>query len=134
MNRKRTLNPRILAGRVGNWHRARRRLKTLRTGKGFAFERATRGVRSSLPIYRNRVNPATGRPRRDDREVYQRKDAAFARLRDRGITPSPAVRARQYAPREQADAIFGPGTSARAEEALRREQVNPWAERTGRTR
>jgi hypothetical protein len=43
-------------------------------------------------------------------------------------------RKRTLNPRGHADAIFGPGTSARAEEALRREQVNPWAERTGRTR
>jgi hypothetical protein len=86
---------RTVAGQVGNW----RRRRFLETGKGYAFERATRGVRSSLPVYRDRVNPATGRPRRDDAEVYRRRDAAIARMRERRIAPSPDVRAQDYAPR-----------------------------------
>jgi len=69
---------RTLTGRAGNW----RRRRFLETGRGFALERATRGVRSSLPVYRDRINPATGRPRADDREVYRRRDAALTRMRE----------------------------------------------------
>ena len=86
---------RTVAGRAGNW----RRRRFLETGKGYVLDRATRGVRSSLPLYRNRINPATGRPRRDDAEVYRRRDAALARMRERQIAPSPDVRAQDYAPR-----------------------------------
>lgn len=35
-------------------------------GKAPLPDRATRAVGSRTPVYRNRVNPATGRPRRDD--------------------------------------------------------------------
>ena len=86
---------RTVAGQVGNW----RRRRFLETGKGYAAERATRGVRSSLPVYRNTINPATGRPRADDAEIYRRRDAALATMRERRIPPSAAVRAQDYAPR-----------------------------------
>jgi hypothetical protein len=86
---------RTVAGRAGNW----RRRRFVETGKGYALDRATRSMRSSLPVYRDRVNPATGRPRRDDAEVYRRRDAALARMRERQIAPSPDVRAQDYAPR-----------------------------------
>lgn len=85
---------RTVSGRVGN----RRRRRFLETGKGYAAERATRGVRSALPVYRDRINPGTGRPRRDDAEIYRRRDAALATMRERRITPSRAVRAQDYAP------------------------------------
>jgi hypothetical protein len=85
---------RTVTGQVGNW----RRRRFAETGKGYAVERATRGVRSSLPVYRDRVNPATGRPRSDDAELYRRRDAALARMRERRIPASPPVRAQDYAP------------------------------------
>jgi hypothetical protein len=71
---------RTVQGRVGNWRRAR----FVRTGKGYWLERATRGVRSKLPVYRDRVNPATGRPRRDDAEIYGRRDKRLAHARQGG--------------------------------------------------
>jgi hypothetical protein len=86
---------RTVTGSVGNW----RRRRFLETGKGFVLERATRPVRSSMPVYRDRINRATGRPHRDDAEIGRRVDAAFARLRERGITPGRPVRAQDYAPR-----------------------------------
>jgi hypothetical protein len=86
---------RTVTGRVGNY----RRRRFAETGKGYAMERATRGVRSSLPVYRDRINPATGRPRRDDAEIFRRRDAALATMRERRIPPSPNVRAQDYAPR-----------------------------------
>jgi hypothetical protein len=85
---------RTVTGSVRNW----RNRRFVQTGKGFALERATRQVRSSLPVLRDRINPATGRPRRDDVELYRRRDAAFARMRERGIAASPSVRAQDYAP------------------------------------
>jgi hypothetical protein len=71
---------RTVQGRVGNWRRER----FLRTGKGYASERATRGVRSSLPVYRDRINPATSRPRSDDAEIYRRRDLRLERARQGG--------------------------------------------------
>ena len=127
-----TRSLRTVTGRMGNY----RRRRFAETGKGFAFERATRGLRSSLPVYRDRINPATGRPRRDDAEMYRHRDAAFSRMRERKAAPSPAVRAQEYAPRERADAVLGLGRSARAREALRQARVDPWEDRKphGRTR
>lgn len=132
---------RTVTGNVGNY----RRRRFAETGKGFRAERATRGLRSSLPVYRKRINPATGRPRADDREVYGRRDAAMKRMRERAVPATPAPQARDYAPaykrgapltvRERADRVLGPGRSARAADAWRRENVNPWAEQPrGRTR
>jgi hypothetical protein len=89
---------RTLAGRVGNW----RRRRFLETGKGYAVERATRGARSSLPVWRDRINPATGRPRRDDAEIFRRRDAALATMRERRIPVTPNVRAQDYAPQASA--------------------------------
>jgi hypothetical protein len=86
---------RTVTGRVGNW----RNRRFVQTGKGFVLERATRPLRSSLPVYRSRINPATGRPRADDAEIFRRRDAALARMRQRGIPLTPAVRAQDYAPR-----------------------------------
>lgn len=68
---------------VGNW----RRRRFAETGKGYRAERATRRLRSSAPVYRDRVNPATGRARRDDAELYRRRDAALARMREQGRIP-----------------------------------------------
>jgi hypothetical protein len=68
---------RIFPEGVGNY----RRRRFLQTGKGFWVERHTRGLRSSLPVYRNRINRATGRPRADDAEIYGRRDARLASAR-----------------------------------------------------
>jgi hypothetical protein len=98
---------RTVSGRVGNW----RRRRFAETGKGFWAERATRGLRSSLPGYRDRINPATGRPRRDDATVYARRDEQLARMRKaQAFTPGTeawehgpdAYRALPAQPREQA--------------------------------
>lgn len=70
---------RTVAGRVGNW----RRRRFVETGKGFALERATRPLRSALPVYRDRINPATGRPHRDDVLVYGARDRVWAARADR---------------------------------------------------
>ena len=69
--------------------RNRRNRRFLETGKGHRAERATRAVRSSVPVYRDRINPATGRPRRDDREIYRRRDEQFARMRAAGAFTVP---------------------------------------------
>jgi hypothetical protein len=105
-------------------------------------------IRSSLPLLRDRTNPVTGIAYRYDAEAMRRAQAALARLRERGITPSPDVQARDYAPAykrnlpqrsdpgARADAVLGPGTAERARQALAAERHNPWAEphRPGRSR
>jgi hypothetical protein len=58
----------------------------------------TARILSSLPVFRDRINPHTGVPHRYDAEVIRRAEAALARMRERGITPSPATEARDYAP------------------------------------
>jgi hypothetical protein len=98
---------RTASGSLRNW----RNRRFLETGKGFRVERATRGLRSSLPVYRNRINRATGRPRRDDAEVYRRRDEAFARMRERRIPRTAAVQARDYAPAYKRGAPQRPGRS-----------------------
>lgn len=113
---------RTVTGRVSYW----RRRRFLETGKGYAAERATRGIRSSLPVYRDRINPATGRPRSDDAEIFRRRDAALATLRDRRITPSPQVRAQDYAPPGRARQWLG---DQRAGAATARAAVRAIADR-----
>lgn len=103
-------------------------------------------LRSSLPLLRDRVNPVTGIAYRYDAEAMRRAEAALGRLRERGISPSPDVKACDYAPdraavrdvlarsREadrarvaaHADRVLGPGRAARAEEAARQARVDPW--------
>lgn len=61
--------------RYRNWLNRRARAR----GKAPLADRATRGAGSRMPGYRNRVNPATGRPRRDDRQSSPVKDQAPAR-------------------------------------------------------
>ena len=79
-------------------YRNYRNQRFLQTGKGFWVERHTRRLRSSLPVYRDRINPATGRPRRDDTELYRRMDASAARMRERGVPNARTFQARDYAP------------------------------------
>jgi hypothetical protein len=132
---------RVFPEGVGNW----RRRRFLQTGKGFVAERATRRLRSSLPIYRNRINPATGRPRRDDVMIYVKRDEGLGRLREQrpaGRDPeawersgdafrsAPAEHYRSVTPRSNpwrsADAVLGTGTADRVLEAMRQANANPW--------
>lgn len=67
---------------TGNRQRYRNWLnrRAMRRGKSPLPERLARPVRSSVPVYRNRVNPATGRPRRDDKQIGRVKDRSLARM------------------------------------------------------
>ena len=76
-----------------NWLNTRARAR----GKAPLPDRVTRAVTSRVPGYRNRVNPATGRPRRDDRQAGRVRDGALARaLEARRIA---AARQRLYGDR-----------------------------------
>lgn len=68
---------------TGNRQRCRNWLnrRAMRRGKSPLPERITRPVRSSAPLYRNRVNPGTGRPHRDDRQIGRVQDRSLARMR-----------------------------------------------------
>jgi hypothetical protein len=74
---------------TGNRQRYRNWLnrRAVTRGKSPLPERLTRPLRSSAPVYRNRVNRATGRPHRDDRELGKSMDRSLAartgRLRER---------------------------------------------------
>ena len=63
--------------RYRNWLNRRTRAR----GKTPLPDRVTRAAGSRVPGYRNRVNPATGRPRRDDRVIGRVKDQSLARSR-----------------------------------------------------
>jgi hypothetical protein len=119
-------------------YRNYRNRRFLQTGKGFWVERHTRRLRSSLPVYRNRINRATGRPRRDDAFVYRRRDDAMARMREDRLEIRGALASSREADRARvaarADAVLGPGTAERARQALAAERHDPWEQRPGRTR
>jgi hypothetical protein len=145
---KATVPVRNAAYRATGSYRNYRNRRFLQTGKGFWLERHTRGLRSSLPIYRDRINKGTGRPHRDDAELGRRMDAAAKRMRERAVPPQRSFQARDYAPaykrnlpqrsdpRARADAVLGPGTAERARQALAAERHNPWADphKPGRSR
>ena len=71
---------------TGNRQRARNWLnrRAIKRGKSPLPERLARPVRSSVPVYRNRVNRATGRPHRDDRRLGRAKDRSLAQRASRG--------------------------------------------------
>lgn len=66
--------------RFWNW----RNRRAVSRGRRDAVARAGDGVRSAVPVYRDRVNPATGRPHRDDAWLGRRADRSLdARARGR---------------------------------------------------
>jgi hypothetical protein len=118
VNRKRTLNPRILAGRFSN---ARNRRAVAR-GRRPLMERAGSRIAAKMPLYRNRINRATGRPHRDDAAHGRLTDQSLARLRD-----AHAQRLMPHAsPFAAADRVFGTGTADRVLAAMREANSNPW--------
>lgn len=106
--------------------RNNRNRRTVARGKRPFTERAASRIASRMPGYRSRINPGTGRPHRDDGWMGRKQDESLARLRDAHAQRwMPGSRS---SPRERADAVLGPGTAARAEEALRQARVDPWAQ------
>ena len=91
----RTAGNRIHGGRQGyrNWLNRRAVLR----GRSPLPERLTRPVRSSLPVYRDRINPATGRPHRDDRALGRTSDASLSRLAPQRQRDAQAARQREMA-------------------------------------
>ena len=86
---------RISGARMGvsNW----RNQRTLERGRRPRTTQAADAARSSVPLYRDRINPGTGRPHRDDRQLGRTSDASLARM----------------APRVRADRAARPGRSPR---------------------
>ena len=66
-------------GRIANARAARARQR----GRRDLPRRAADNLRSSLPVYRSRINPGTGRPNRDSRALGRTCDAALARMAPR---------------------------------------------------
>lgn len=60
-----------------NWRNAR----AIARGRRDAAARAGDAIRSRTPLLRGRVNPATGRPHRDDARLGRLSDQSLARLR-----------------------------------------------------
>ena len=61
---------------VSNW----RNQRTLERGRRPRTTQGADAVRSSVPVYRNRINPATGRTHRDDRSLGRTTDRSLARM------------------------------------------------------
>lgn len=61
--------------RFWNW----RNRRAIVRGRRDVAARAGDAVRSGTPVLRNRVNPATGRPHRDDRQIGRLSDRALSR-------------------------------------------------------
>ena len=61
----RAVERRFFLDGYGNW----RRRRFAETGKGFRLERATRAARLRIPVYRDRINRATGRQRGTEADV-----------------------------------------------------------------
>jgi hypothetical protein len=69
--------------RISNW----RNTRTIRRGRVPYWQRGTAELKSRAPGYRDRVNPATGRPHRDDARLRRTGDAGLARMRARRGAP-----------------------------------------------
>lgn len=76
--------------RYRNWLNRRAIIR----GRSPLPERLTRPLRSSLPVYRNRVSPATGRPRRDDRQLGKTMDRSLAQRARAAHAANPPKRGR----------------------------------------
>lgn len=94
-------------GARGRLHNARV-VRAQQRGRRDLPRRAADSLRSSLPVYRNRINPATGRPNHDSRRTGRLLDAdlAWRKPTNARINAAEAalerqrrepVRARQYA-------------------------------------
>jgi hypothetical protein len=74
--RGRLSNARAARGRLSNARAARARQR----GRRDLPRRAADNIRSSAPVYRNRVDPSTGRPNRDSRQIGRTIDESLARM------------------------------------------------------
>jgi hypothetical protein len=62
--------------RLSNW----RNRRTLERGRRPRTTQAADAARSSVPVYRNRINRGTGRPHRDDRDMGRTMDQSLDRM------------------------------------------------------
>ena len=76
--------------RFWNW----RNRRTLDRGKRDLPARAGDQIRSRAPVVRSRINPATGRPHRDDRDLGRTTDQSLARMAPRRRADRAATRTR----------------------------------------
>lgn len=97
-----SIRDRLRRGVAGTRQRYRNWLnrRAWERGKVPLPDRTTRRF-SSLPVYRNRVNPATGRPRRDDRQLGRTQDQAMARAREARDLKAARARANQQFVRDK---------------------------------
>ena len=69
---------RISGARTGisNW----RNQRTIDRGRRPRTTQAADTIRSSVPVYRDRIDTGTGRPHRDDRDLGRTSDQSLARM------------------------------------------------------
>jgi hypothetical protein len=96
--------------RYRNWLNRRARAR----GKAPLPDRVTRGAGSRTPVYRNRVNPATGRPRWTDRNRE-----ALDRWRASRPDPQPARLPRKPGIYDLRDGRWTPARDVRAPDLSR---------------
>jgi len=97
-------------GRLSN----ARNLRDIQRGRRDLPRRAADQVRSRTPVYRNRINRATGRPHRDDRDMGRSSDKTLTRLADgqRRLREAEARNRASRQPQRDREAWeYGPDTS-----------------------
>lgn len=111
----------------GNW----RNLRAIQRGRRDVPARIGDQVRSRTPVVRSRINRATGRPHRDDREMGRSSDRSLARLAE-GQRRLRDAEARRRASRIHPAALAAVDTRNRrnarvaaAEQALERQRQEP---------
>lgn len=92
-----------IQGVRGRLHNARV-VRAQQRGRRDLPRRAADSLRSSLPGYRNRINPSTGRPNRDSRQTGRLLDADLAWRRPTNARINAAERALERQRREPARA------------------------------
>jgi hypothetical protein len=77
-----TLGSRIKYGptatRIRNW----RNQRTIERGRMPRWERVTAEVKSRMPVYRNRINPAHGNKHREDARLHRTGNEGLKRMKE----------------------------------------------------
>ena len=95
--------------------RNERNRRTLQRGKAPRRDRVAAEVKSRTPVYRDRVNPATGRPHTDDRMMHRVRDEGLGKMKrsnDRAAAAGKFAREEGQAYRERQARDRAPAAAA----------------------
>jgi len=114
----------------------RRNQRMIKRGRRDLPRRAADSLRSSLPLYRGRIDPATGRPNRDRRALGRAHDTPAAGFRERRQTRAATARIGTERTERLRDHAASRGLDASREhyDAILADRARRAARRTRRTR